>query len=56
MNKDMLRRRYTSLWTGEATAALLFAALLLWSIYHNGVWQRWVARTYSLGVVVFILI
>lgn len=56
MNKEALRRRYISLWTGEATAALFFTILLLWSMHHDGIWQCWIARTYSLSVVNIILI
>ena len=56
MKKESLSRRYTSLWTGEAVSATLFAALLLWYAYRDDEWQHWVARTYSVGVVIFILI
>ncbi|MBK8901935.1 MAG: hypothetical protein IPM53_12165 [Anaerolineaceae bacterium] len=56
MNKDALSRRYTSLWTGETVSAALFASLLIWYAYRDGQWQHWVARIYSLGVVIFILI
>lgn len=55
MTHDALRKRYTYLWTGETVAATLFAALLLWSVWNDGVWQHWVARGYSVGVVVVIL-
>lgn len=56
MDQDKLRRRYQSLWTGEAFSALLFVAFLLWFAYQDGVWQRWVARSYSVGVVILILL
>lgn len=56
MDTQALRKRYRYLWTGEALAASLFAALLLWSAYQDGVWQQWVARTYSTVVVILILI
>ena len=56
MSKEALRRRYHYLWTGEALAAALFAAFLLWSIYQHGVWQQWIARIYSVGVVIAILV
>lgn len=56
MDKEALRKRYTYLWTGEAAAASLFAALLLWFGYRDGVWQHWVARGYSVLVVIIILI
>lgn len=56
MNKDMLRKRYRYLWTGEALAATVFIVFLLYSVYQDGVWQRWIARSYSLGVVILILL
>lgn len=56
MDQDALRRRYQSLWTGEAFSALLFLAFLVWFAYQDGVWQRWIARTYSVGVVILILL
>lgn len=56
MDPDKLRRRYQSLWTGEAFSALLFVVLLLWFAYQDGVWQRWLARSYSVGVVILILV
>lgn len=56
MTQDALRKRYTYLWTGEATAACVFAMLLLWSAYRDGVWQHWLARGYSVGVVIVILL
>lgn len=34
---------------------MLFVAVLLWSIYQDGIWQQWIARTYSLGVIIVIL-
>jgi len=56
MDQDKLRRRYHTLWTGEAFSALLFVAFLLWFADQDGVWQRWIARTYSVGVVILILL
>jgi hypothetical protein len=56
MNKDALLRRYHYLWTGEAVSALLFATLLFWFASQDGAWQNWIARTYSLGVIILILI
>lgn len=56
MDQDKLRRRYHVLWTGEAFSALLFVALLLWFADQDGVWQRWIARTYSVTVVILILL
>lgn len=56
MDKNTLRRRYRYLWTGEAFSATLFAALLFWSAYQDGVWQHWIARAYSVGVVILILL
>ena len=44
------------MWTGEAVSSALFAAFLLWFAYQDGVWQRWIARTYSVGVVILILL
>lgn len=55
MDKDALRRRYTYLWTGETLSSVLFVALLLWLASRDGVWQHWIARSYSLAVVVLIL-
>jgi hypothetical protein len=54
MKKDALRRHYHYLWTGEAVAAMLFVGLLLW--FADGRWQQWIARTYSLSIVILILI
>lgn len=56
MDKMTLQRRYRYLWTGEATAAIFFIALFFWSAYQDGVWQRWIVRSYSLTVVVLILV
>lgn len=56
MDRIALQKRYQYLWTGEAVSATLFVAILLWSIWHDGVWQHWIVRTYSLGVVILILI
>ncbi len=56
MDRHALRKRYTYLWTGEAVAASLFAALLGWAIYRDGAWHNWIARSYSVGVVILILI
>lgn len=56
MNQDALRKRYTYLWTGEALAAVAFSALLVWSIYLHGIWQQWIARTYSVLVIINILL
>jgi hypothetical protein len=56
MDKCKLRRRYNYLWTGEICSVILFATLLAWSIYQDGMWQHWIARTYSLAIVILILI
>ncbi|MCL4267833.1 MAG: hypothetical protein KJ069_31995 [Anaerolineae bacterium] len=56
MDKETLQKRYQYLWTGEAFSAILFAAFLLWFAYQEGVWQKWIIRTYSLGIVILILI
>jgi hypothetical protein len=56
MSKRALQRRYTYLWTGEIVSALLFAGLLCYFAYRDGVWQHWIARSYSLGVLILILI
>jgi hypothetical protein len=56
MTKEALRRRYNYLWTGETVAAILFVILFLWAAYQDGVWRRWIIRSYSLAVVVTILI
>jgi hypothetical protein len=55
MSKDALRRRYHYLWTGEILSAFLFTGLLFWFAFQDGAWQRWVARTYSLSIVILIL-
>lgn len=55
MNKHALERRYNQLWSGEAVSAVVFTGLLLWFAYQDGMWQHWIARTYSLGVVILIL-
>lgn len=56
MDKITLQKRYQYLWTGETLSATLFVAILLWSAWRDGVWQHWIVRTYSLGVVILILI
>jgi hypothetical protein len=56
MSKRALQRRYTYLWTGETMSALLFTVLLLYFAYRDGAWQHWIARTYSLGVLILVLI
>ncbi len=56
MNKEALRKRYQALWTGEAAAIIVFVSFLLWFAYRDGQWQKWIIRTYSLGVVILILI
>lgn len=55
MDKEKLAGRYRYLWTGEATAAVLFTALLLYFAISDCRWSRWILRTYSVAVVVFIL-
>ncbi len=56
MDQAKLRRRYQWLWTGEAVSSALFAAFLLWFAYQDGIWQRWIARTYSVTVIILILL
>lgn len=56
MDKETLQKRYRYLWTGETFSAILFAGLFFWVAYQDGVWQKWIIRTYSLGVVILILI
>lgn len=56
MDQDQLRRRYHALWSGEAFSALLFAALLFWFADQDCMWERWIVRTYSVGVVILILL
>lgn len=51
-----MRKRYHYLWTGEATAVILFSLLFLWYAGQDGQWHAWIVRTYSLGVVITILI
>jgi hypothetical protein len=55
MSRSALRRRYHYLWTGEILSAFLFGSFLLWAAFQDGVWQRWIARTYSLSIVILIL-
>ena len=56
MEREALERRYRSLWTGEAAAILVFVALFLYRALSDGQWANWVARTYSLAVVIMILL
>ena len=56
MTKDQLRWRYTYLWTGETAAIGLFVVLWIWFFNQDSDWQGWVARTYSLGIVIVILL
>ena len=55
MDKEKLAKRYRYLWTGEATSSILFVALLLIFAVADGVWSRWILRSYSVAVVVIVL-
>ncbi|MFO7167384.1 MAG: hypothetical protein DIU80_005080 [Chloroflexota bacterium] len=55
MDAKALAKRYRSLWVGEAVAAVLFTAYLLNGALRDSDWTNWIARTYSLAVVVGIL-
>ena len=55
MNTAALAKRYRYLWTGEAGSAALFSSLLIMSAVWGNSWVHWIARAYSVGVVVWIL-
>lgn len=55
MDTETLAKRYRYLWTGEAVSATLFIILLVTSAVREGTWINWIARSYSVGVVVWIL-
>lgn len=55
MDTETLAKRYRYLWTGEAVSATLFIILLVASAVREGAWINWIARAYSVGVVVWIL-
>ena len=56
MDTAALAKRYRYLWTGEAVSATLFTVLLVTSAVWDGSWVNWIARAYSVGIVVWILI
>src|SRR5688572_22873416 len=56
MDKAALTKRYRYLWTGEAVSATLFTAVLVINVVWDGSWVNWIARAYSVGVVVWILL
>jgi hypothetical protein len=56
MDRHKLAKRYRSLWTGEAASILLFVTLFLYYALADGQWRNWIVRTYSLTVVIFILL
>jgi hypothetical protein len=56
MNNEALAKRYRYLWTGEAVSANLFILLLVTSAVRDGAYVNWIARAYSVGVVVWILL
>lgn len=56
MDHYKLAKRYRSLWTGEAASILLFVILFLYYAQTDGQWSNWIVRTYSLVVVILILI
>jgi len=55
MDTEALAKRYRYLWTGEAVSATLFTILLVTSAVWEGSWVNWMARAYSVSVVVWIL-
>ncbi|MCK4470766.1 MAG: hypothetical protein KAW49_03170, partial [Anaerolineae bacterium] len=56
MERKVLARRYRYLWMGEATNILIFIVLFLYYALIDGKWSNWIARTYSLTVVIIILL
>jgi hypothetical protein len=55
MTVEKLRKRYRTLWQGEAAA--IVAALALFIYYARGdAWINWFIRTYALAVVIVILL
>lgn len=56
MERKALARRYRYLWTGEAASILLFIALFLYCALADTQWSNWIVRTYSLAVVIIILL
>jgi len=56
MERDALTRRYRYLWRGEVRAILVFGGLFLYYALPDGNWSNWSARTYSLAVVIIILL
>lgn len=56
MPREWLEQRYRYLWTGEAAAILVFVLLFLYTALADGEGRNWIARAYSLSVVVTILL
>lgn len=56
MEPEALKRRYRSLWIGEATAIVVFVASFLVYALPDADWPNWIARTYSLMVIIVILV
>lgn len=56
MEREALARRYRYLWTGEAVSIFLFIVLFLYYALADMQWSNWIIRTYSLTVVIIILL
>lgn len=56
MDSETLAKRYRYLWTGEAVSATIFIILLVTIAVREGSWVNWIARAYSVSVVVWILV
>ena len=60
MERKVLARRYRYLWMGEAINILVFIVLFLYHALIDEEWSNWIAhwiaRTYSLTVVIIILL
>jgi hypothetical protein len=56
MERKALARRYRYLWMGEATNILIIIVVFLYYALMDGKWSNWIARTYSLTIVIIILL
>ena len=57
MNKEALQKRYNHLWMGETAASILSIVVLMRLVDSSGAsWLEWIARTYSIGIVIIILL